>query len=59
MPDVAIDLIRLVPSNVSSNLPTMSDDECLVRLVRAVAEHDSDELEEVAALMGRLAVTIE
>ncbi len=26
---------------------------------QAVAEHDSDKLDEVAALMGRLAVTIE
>ena len=59
MPDVAIDLIRLVPSNVSGDLPAMSDDECLVRLVQAVAEQDSDKLDEVAALMGRLAVTIE
>jgi hypothetical protein len=59
MPDVVVDLVPLVPSNVSGDLPTMSDDECLVRLVKAVAEHDSGKLDEAAALMGRLAVTIE
>jgi hypothetical protein len=37
----------------------MSDDECLARLARAVEDHDSDRLEEVARLIGRLAVTIE
>jgi hypothetical protein len=37
----------------------MSDDECLARLARAVEEHDSEHLDEVARLIGRLAVTIE
>jgi hypothetical protein len=37
----------------------MSDDECLVRLARAVKDHDSARLEEVARLIGRLAVAIE
>jgi hypothetical protein len=37
----------------------MSDDECLVRLAQAVAEHDSDHLDEVARLIGRLVVPIE
>jgi hypothetical protein len=41
------------------DIPKMSDDECLVRLARAVAEHDSDHLGEVARLIGRLAVPIE
>ena len=59
MPDVVLDLMRPVPSNVPTDLPSMSDDECLARLVQAVAEHDSDRLDEVAALMGRLAITIE
>jgi hypothetical protein len=53
------DFIRRVPSIVPSELPAMSDDECLARLARAVEDHDSFQLEEVARLIGRLAVTIE
>jgi hypothetical protein len=37
----------------------MSDDECLVRLAHAVENRDSEQLDEVARLIGRLAVTIE
>jgi hypothetical protein len=37
----------------------MSDDECLMRLAEAVEEHDSADLDEVARLIARLAVTIE
>ena len=37
----------------------MSDDECLLRLAQAVEDHDSEHLDEVARLIGRLAVTIE
>ena len=54
MPDVVIDLKRPVRSNVPRDVPSMSDDECLARLVQAVAEHDSAKLDEVATLMGRL-----
>ncbi|HEX7883173.1 MAG TPA: hypothetical protein VF499_10595 [Afipia sp.] len=39
--------------------PVASDDECLSRLARAVAEHDDRRLGEVAQLIGRLAVPIE
>ncbi|MFH1343455.1 MAG: hypothetical protein ABIL01_19960 [Pseudomonadota bacterium] len=56
MPDVLTDL---VPSIVPSDIPALSDDECLLRLSRAIAEHDSDHLDEVARLIGRLAVPIE
>jgi hypothetical protein len=59
MPDVVIDLIRPMPSIVPGDIPSMSDDECLVRLAQAVADHDTDKLDEVAQLIGRLAVTIE
>ena len=59
MPDVLTDLVRRVPSIVPSDIPTLSDDECLLRLARAIAEHDSDHLDEVARLIGRLAVAIE
>jgi hypothetical protein len=59
MPDIQTDLERPMPSIVPCDVPAMSDDECLFRLARAVAEHDSARLEEVARLIGRLAVAIE
>ena len=59
MPDVLIDLARPVPSIVPSDIPMLSDEECLLRLARAIAEHDSDRLDEVARLIARLVATIE
>ena len=59
MPAIAADLMRTVPSIVPSDIPNLSDDECLLRLARAIQEHDSEHLDEVARLIGRLAVTIE
>jgi hypothetical protein len=53
------DLVGVVPSIVPSDVPTMSDDECLVRLAQVVEERNSERLEEVARLIGRLVVTIE
>ena len=47
------------PSIVRAGIPSLSDDECLVRLAQAVEAQDSQSLEEVARLIGRLAVTIE
>lgn len=58
MPVIATDLIRAVPSIIPSDVPPLSDDECLLRLARAVDDHDAD-LDEVARLIGRLIVTIE
>ena len=58
MPDVRTFPMRPVPSTFRDT-PEMSDDECLVRLAQAVAAHDSDHLDEVARLIGRLAVPIE
>lgn len=46
-------------------LPFISDDECMLRLAAVVENHDSerlpdsDHLDELAALIGRLAVPIE
>ena len=48
-----------VPSIVPADIPLMSDDECLRRLAEALEAHDFEHLEEVALLIGRLAVTIE
>lgn len=59
MPDVLTHLLKPVPSIVPSDIPVLSDDECLRRLARAVAEHDSEHLDEVARLIGRLIATIE
>jgi hypothetical protein len=59
MPDIQTDLERPVPSIVPSDIPAMSDDECLFRLAQAVSVHDSADLDEVARLIARLAVTIE
>jgi hypothetical protein len=39
--------------------PSVSDDECLALLAKAVANHDPEALDEVAWLIGRLAVPIE
>lgn len=47
------------PSVKSGKSPALSDDECLARLARAVARPDSARLDEVVALIGRLAVALE
>ena len=59
MLDLLTVLMRPVPSIVPSDIPAMSDDECLTRLAQAVEAQDSERLDEVARLIGRLAVTIE
>jgi hypothetical protein len=59
MSNLQADFMKRVPSIVPSEVPTMSDDECLARLAQAVQDRDSVELDEVARLIGRLAVTIE
>lgn len=57
MPIIQFD--RAIPSIVPSDVLSMSDDECLARLARAVDDHDAGQLDEVARLIGRLAVPIE
>ena len=59
MQRVQTDLSRPMPSIVPGDIPAMSDDECLMRLAKAIEEHDSEHLDEVARLIARLAVTIE
>ncbi len=59
MPNVLTHLVKPVPSIIPGDMPALSDDECLLRLSRAIAEHDSDDLDEVARLIARLAVAIE
>ena len=57
------DFSRPVPSIVPSEIATVksaiSDDECVMRLAKAVEEPASANLDEVARLIARLAVTIE
>lgn len=59
MPDIQPDLMKATPSIVPGDIPRMSDDECLFRLAQTVADHDTGHLDELARLIGRLAVTIE
>ena len=59
MPTSQIDLLKPVPSIVPSDIPALSDDECLVRLAQALEAHDAEDLDEVARLIGRLAIPIE
>ena len=59
MPDFQTDLMRPVSSIVPHDIPAMSDEECLIRLAQAVRDRSSECLDEVARLIGRLAVTIE
>jgi hypothetical protein len=59
MQDIHDDHLQPAPSIVPTEVPAMSDDECLIRLARFVQRPDSAGLEEVARLIGRLAVTIE
>ncbi len=54
-----VDRIRQTPSIVPNDVISLSDDECVARLARAIAARDSDHLDEVAQLISRLAVTIE
>jgi hypothetical protein len=54
-----IDVDPAIPSIIPASVLLMSDDECLARLARAVKEHDASQLDEVARLIGRLAVPIE
>ncbi|KGJ70065.1 hypothetical protein BJA5080_04169 [Bradyrhizobium diazoefficiens SEMIA 5080] len=59
MPHIQIDRAHLAPSILPADIPELSDDECIACLARAVETPDSARLDEVAALIGRLAVTIE
>ncbi|MCK1734672.1 hypothetical protein IVA79_12045 [Bradyrhizobium sp. 138] len=59
MPDIQVDRSHMAPSILPADLPELSDDECLACLARAVETPDSTRLDEVAALIGRLAVAIE
>jgi len=60
MPDlVQADHANPMVAAIHAKLADLSDDECVARLARAVAVPDSGHLDEVASLIGRLAVAIE
>lgn len=59
MLDVVDERSKFAPSIQPADIPDLTDDECVARLARAVETHDSTRLDEVAALIGRLAVAIE
>lgn len=54
----ALHTARALPTDIHS-LPQISDDECVSRLAAAVEDHDNDHLDEVALLIGRLAVPLD
>jgi hypothetical protein len=56
-----VEAVRTAPPTAfpAAELADLSDDECVARLAHAVAAHDSQHLDEVASLIGRLAVAIE
>ena len=56
---VGADRIDSMPSIVPNEIFSLSDDECVARLARAIKRNDLKHLDEVAQLIGRLAVTIE
>jgi hypothetical protein len=59
MPAIQTYVATRMPAIGRDDIPAMSDDECLARLAEAIEDHDSEHLEEVARLIGRLAVTVE
>jgi hypothetical protein len=61
MPSSVVESILSVPapSLIPDRIGTLSDDECMRRLADAVEAHDSGQLDELARLLGRLAVVIE
>lgn len=50
---------NVIPLTDNVSLQAMSDDECVERLATAVDRHDESKLDELAALISRLAVPIE
>jgi len=61
MPNTIIQLPQgdPAPSLIPDRLDRLTDDECLTRLVTAVTQGDSEHLDELVQLIGRLAVVIE
>lgn len=56
---IQADRVSAAPSLVPCEMPILGDDEWVARLARAVESRDPNCLQEVARLIGRLAVTVE
>jgi hypothetical protein len=61
MPSTNIEPARgaSAPSPLSAGIATLSDDECVQRLAHTLDAHDSGHMDELAQLLGRIAVVIE
>lgn len=60
MPDIQSDRPEPAPSILPGDHHSdLTDDQCLALLARAVEKHDPARLDEVAVLIGRLAVALE
>ena len=59
MPSIHSDAANTVPHIDPQTVPLISDDECVSLLAKAIDAHEDDKLDEVAWLIGRLAVSIE
>lgn len=59
MPEVHAKRGAPAPSILPGDHCDLTDDECLARLARAVEKPDPARLDEVAVLIGRLAVALE
>lgn len=49
----------MAPPLIPTEVAVLSDEQCIRRLADAVDAHDSEHLNELAQLLGRLAVVIE
>lgn len=56
---IEVQSLGSMPSIVPRDIVSLTDDECVVRLAHAIEQRDLGHLDEVAQLIGRLAVTIE
>lgn len=56
---IEADCVGSMPSLVPCDIVSLTDDECVLRLAHAIEQRDLGHLDEIAQLIGRLAVTIE
>jgi len=61
MPNTNVEPMRgaRAASSIPARIAVLSDDECVQRLAHTVEAHDSGHIDELAQLLGRLAVVIE
>ncbi|MGJ4881393.1 MULTISPECIES: hypothetical protein [unclassified Bradyrhizobium] len=61
MPNTVVPFAEAVsaPSLIPDQVERLSDDECLTRLADMMTRGDSEHIDEIVQLLGRLAVVIE